>query len=109
MAQPNYAFTMELSVADDVPDWGHFVCALEEDVVLAADGARVLRDRQTAIELPRRHHPEGVEPYHPLHRLYTSECCVKDLAAGYHFGYPATDHMQTLPTIVLDDVDFCGK
>jgi hypothetical protein len=51
--RPNYAFTMELSVADAVPEWdGQKVClSIEEDVVFTRDGCRVLGDRQTAFYL----------------------------------------------------------
>jgi Xaa-Pro aminopeptidase len=49
----NYAFTMELSVADAVPEWdGQKVrFSIEEDVVFTRDGCRVLGDRQTAFYL----------------------------------------------------------
>ena len=51
--RPNYAFTMELSVADAVPEWdGQKVClSIEEDVVFTRNGCRVLGDRQTAFHL----------------------------------------------------------
>lgn len=49
----NYAFTMELSVADTVPEWdGQEVrLSIEEDVVFARDGCRVIGERQTAFYL----------------------------------------------------------
>jgi hypothetical protein len=49
----NYAFTMELSVADAVPEWeGQQVgLSIEEDVVFTRDGCRVVGDRQTAFYL----------------------------------------------------------
>jgi hypothetical protein len=49
----NYAFTMELSVADAVPEWeGQQVAlSIEEDVVFTRDGCRVLGERQTAFYL----------------------------------------------------------
>lgn len=51
--RPNYAFTMELSVADAVPEWdGQKVrLSIEEDVVFTRQGCRVLGDRQTAFYL----------------------------------------------------------
>lgn len=49
----NCAFTMELSVADAVPEWeGQTVrLSIEEDVVFTRDGCRVLGDRQQAFHL----------------------------------------------------------
>ena len=49
----NYAFTMELSVADRVPEWdGQEVrLSIEEDVVYTPDGCRVIDARQTAFHL----------------------------------------------------------
>jgi Xaa-Pro aminopeptidase len=49
----NYAFTMELSVTDAVPEWnGQEVClSIEEDVVFTRDGCRVIGGRQTAFHL----------------------------------------------------------
>ncbi len=51
--RPNYAFTMELSVADAVPEWGGQTLrlAVEEDVVFTRDGCRVIGGRQTAFYL----------------------------------------------------------
>ncbi len=51
--RPNYSFTMELSVADAVPEWGGQTVrlAVEEDVVFTRDGCRVVGDRQTAFYL----------------------------------------------------------
>ncbi len=51
--RPNYAFTMELSVADAVPEWGgqKVRLSIEEDVVFTRDGCRVIGDRQTAFYL----------------------------------------------------------
>jgi len=51
--RPNYAFTMELSVTDAVPEWdGQKVrLSIEEDVVFTRQGCRVLGDRQTAFYL----------------------------------------------------------
>lgn len=51
--RPNCAFTMELSVADVVPEWdGQKVClSIEEDVVFTRDGCRVIGGRQTAFHL----------------------------------------------------------
>jgi len=51
--RPNYAFTMELCVADAVPEWdGQKVrLSIEEDVVFTRQGCRVLGDRQTAFYL----------------------------------------------------------
>ena len=51
--RPNYAFTMELSVADAVPEWdGQKVrLSIEEDVVFTRAGCRVIGDRQTAFYL----------------------------------------------------------
>jgi hypothetical protein len=53
MLRPNYAFTMELSVTDAVPEWnGQSVCfSIEEDVVFTGAGCQVLGDRQTAFYL----------------------------------------------------------
>jgi hypothetical protein len=44
---------MELSVADAVPEWDgqKLSFSIEEDVVFARDGCRVLGDRQTAFYL----------------------------------------------------------
>lgn len=49
----NYAFTMELSVADAVAEWdGQKVrLSIEEDVVFTRDGCRIIGDRQTAFYL----------------------------------------------------------
>lgn len=49
----NYAFTMELSVADSVPEWnGQTVrLSIEEDVVFTGEGCRILGDRQEAFHL----------------------------------------------------------
>ena len=49
----NYAFTMELSVADTVPEWdGQKVrLSIEEDVVFSGEGCRVIGDRQRAFHL----------------------------------------------------------
>ena len=49
----NYAFTMELSVADAVPEWDgqKLSFSIEEDVVFTRDGCRILGDRQTAFYL----------------------------------------------------------
>jgi len=49
--RPNYSFTMELSVADAVPEWDGQTLrlAVEEDVVFTRDGCRVIGDRQTAV------------------------------------------------------------
>jgi Xaa-Pro aminopeptidase len=51
--RPNYAFTMELSVADAVPEWdGQKVrLSIEEDVVFTRAGCRVIGERQTAFYL----------------------------------------------------------
>ena len=51
--RPNYAFTMELSVADAVPEWdGQKVSfSIEEDVVFTRDACRILGGRQTAFHL----------------------------------------------------------
>lgn len=51
--RPNYAFTMELSVADAVPEWdGQKVrLSIEEDVVFTRGGCRIIGDRQTAFHL----------------------------------------------------------
>jgi len=51
--RPNYAFTMELSVTDTVPEWnGQSVCfSIEEDVVFTHGECKVLGDRQTAFYL----------------------------------------------------------
>ena len=51
--RPNEAFTMELSVADAVPEWdGQKVrFSIEEDVVFTREGCRVLGDRQTDFYL----------------------------------------------------------
>ncbi len=51
--RPNYAFTMELSVTDAVPEWnGQSVgLSIEEDVVFSQGVCRVLGDRQTAFYL----------------------------------------------------------
>ena len=54
--RPNYAFTMELSVADAVPEWdGQTVrFSIEEDVAFTRGGCRVLGDRQTAFHLVQK-------------------------------------------------------
>ena len=46
--RPNYAFTMELSVEDVVPEWsGQTVrFALEEDVIYTSGGCRLIGARQ---------------------------------------------------------------
>jgi hypothetical protein len=51
--RPNHAFTMELSVADQIPEWdGQTVrLSIEEDVVFTRDGCRVIGDRQTEFHL----------------------------------------------------------
>jgi len=51
--RPNYAFAMELSVADAVAEWdGQKVrLSIEEDVVFTRDGCRIIGDRQTAFYL----------------------------------------------------------
>ena len=51
--RPNEAFTMELSVADAVPEWdGQKVrFSIEEDVVFTREGCRVLGERQTDFYL----------------------------------------------------------
>lgn len=48
----NSCFTMELSVADQVPEWGETVTlSLEEDVVFTEQGCRPLDGRQTEFYL----------------------------------------------------------
>ncbi len=49
----NNAFTMELSVAGPVPEWGgeEVRLGMEEDVVFTRDGCRVIDARQTAFYL----------------------------------------------------------
>ncbi len=49
----NYCFTMELSVMDAVDEWNgaDFRLSLEEDVIFAKDGCRVLDGRQTEFHL----------------------------------------------------------
>jgi hypothetical protein len=49
----NYAFTMELSVADAVPEWdGQKVrLSIEEDVVFTQGVCRIIGDRQTAFHM----------------------------------------------------------
>lgn len=51
--EEGYAFTMELSVAGPVAEWGGQVVTmpLEEDVVFTADGCRMIDGRQTAFHL----------------------------------------------------------
>ena len=51
--RPNSCFTMELSVAGNVPEWqGQEVqISLEEDVVFTADGCRLIGARQTEYHL----------------------------------------------------------
>jgi len=51
--RPNYAFTMELSVADAVPEWdGQTVrFSIEEDVVFTGGRCRLIGGRQTAFYL----------------------------------------------------------
>ena len=51
--RPNYAFTMELSVADAVPEWdGQTVrMSIEEEVVFTREGCRLIGGRQTAFYL----------------------------------------------------------
>lgn len=50
---PDTCFTMELSVSDAVAEWDgqEVVLPLEEDVVFASDGCRMLDGRQTAFHL----------------------------------------------------------
>ncbi len=50
-ARPGCAFAMELSVTREIEGWGPFTLALEEDVVLGRDGARLLDRRQTRFAL----------------------------------------------------------
>jgi len=49
----NYAFTMELSVTDEVPEWEgkKIQMALEEDIVFQGGRARILGGRQTGFYL----------------------------------------------------------
>jgi len=49
----NYAFTMELSVEDAVPEWDapNFRLALEQDVVYTKEGCRPIDGRQTEFHL----------------------------------------------------------
>jgi hypothetical protein len=51
--RPNYAFAMELSVADAAAEWdGQKVrLSIEEDVAFTRDGCRIIGDRQTAFYL----------------------------------------------------------
>lgn len=51
--EPNYAFTMELSVEGPVPEWGgeSLRFALEEDVVFTASGCRLMGGRQNGFFL----------------------------------------------------------
>ncbi len=51
--RPNYAFTMELSVADAVSEWDgqKLRLAIEEDVMFTRDGCRVIGGRQKAFYL----------------------------------------------------------
>jgi len=53
LLEPNYAFTMELSVEGSVPEWGgeSLRFALEEDVVFTASGCRLMGGRQTEFFL----------------------------------------------------------
>jgi hypothetical protein len=49
----NYTFTMELSVADSVPEWDdqEVRMSIEEDVVFTRDGCRTIDGRQTEFYL----------------------------------------------------------
>ena len=51
--EPNYAFTMELSVEGPVAEWGgeSLRFALEEDVVFTGDGCRLIGGRQAGFYL----------------------------------------------------------
>jgi hypothetical protein len=51
--EPNYAFTMELSVEGSVPEWSgeSLRFALEEDVVFTASGCRLMGGRQNKFFL----------------------------------------------------------
>jgi hypothetical protein len=51
--EKNYAFTMELSVEDVVPEWDapSFRLALEQDVVYTDEGCRPIDGRQTRFHL----------------------------------------------------------
>jgi len=51
--EPNYAFTMELSVEGPVAEWGgeSLRFALEEDVVFSGEGCRLIGGRQTGFYL----------------------------------------------------------
>jgi len=53
LLEPNYAFTMELSVEGPVPEWDDesLRFALEEDVVFTASGCRLIGGRQTEFSL----------------------------------------------------------
>ena len=47
VARPGCGFAMELSVTTEIDGWGAFTLALEEDVVLGQNGARLIDTRQT--------------------------------------------------------------